>query len=190
MRPSDLAITAGLSLITLAVVWRCVRAIRNRRRIAALLRSDDPVARCHGLDILAERGLRSHARQLVRLTMRENNPDVRAALLTAVARTQWEPVDHAALIELRAWARARTAESRARDKADGEALESPGRASRPVDAAMTRDERPLRARPRRDRSLVDRLERILGEPILAVRLEFVDGTVDVDLQAQEEIHCV
>lgn len=186
MRPPELAIVIGATLIAVAIAWRVVNATRARRRIRRLLQSEDPVARVHGLDILSERGLRSQARTLVRMSTAETNPDVRAALLTAIARTQWEPVNHAALVELRAWARLRAAEVPA---------EATGVPAAPVEEVAPprtqRENRPLRAsRPTRDRSLVDRLERVLGEPVFAVRLEWADGSIEVDVQTQEEMHCV
>ncbi len=186
MRPPEIVIAIGLALIFGAVTWRVFRAAKTRRRITGLLRSDDPVQRSHALDILGERGLRSHAKHLLEMSMSEENPDVRAALLTAIARTQWEPVDHTALIELRAWARARTSETRATEPA----LDSPTGPPARTAARTPRENRPLRVtRQGRDRSVVDRLERILNEPILAVRLESLDGTVEVDVQLQEEVNC-
>lgn len=187
MRLPEATIALGVALIATAIAWRVASVARARKRLRSLLRSDDPVARIHALELVGERGLRSQSKTLLRMTTNEDNPDVRAALLTAIARTQWEPANHPALVELRAWARARSS-----DAAPLPTSIAPRPAANAPRVSERRDDRPLRAQraPARDRSLVERLERMLGEAVLAVRLERADGFVEVDVQLQEEVHCV
>lgn len=181
-----MVVLGGLALITCAIVWRLVSAERVGRRMRVLLGSSDPVERIHAIDILSERGLRSQARTLVRMTTTEKDLDVRAALLAAIARTQWEPANHPALIELRAWARLRAAQV----PTDQEANASP-KLEGPAARSWARENRPLRAdRQSHDPALVDRIELLLGTPVLAIRLERADGTVEVDVQLQGDVHCV
>ncbi|MBV9410902.1 MAG: ATP-grasp domain-containing protein [Acidimicrobiia bacterium] len=98
------AALAGVVLLLTAAVWaaRLRRDAVRQLRLAIL--DPDPSTRKAAVLVAAERGLAPFADVLVERVRDERSPQVRRALAEAVARSQWEPADSSALVELRVWA--------------------------------------------------------------------------------------
>lgn len=94
----------GTAAVLAALVWRQVQRIRARTQLARALRDADPVRRRAAVAVAVEQGLRRHAALLCDRVSAETDPGVRAALVTAVLRGAWEPVDRRDVLRLRLWA--------------------------------------------------------------------------------------
>ncbi|HVT78602.1 MAG TPA: hypothetical protein VHD87_16300 [Acidimicrobiales bacterium] len=174
--PEIALLVVGAALVAAAVVWRAAVRLRARRRVRQLLRAPEASARRSALDLLGNDGLSAHANALVDLVAHEHDPSVLDAVADLVARNSWEPADQPRLIELRLWARGRLSAQQTQT-----APLAPARSPRPQPepAPAPHDEpRPLRLD---GDPLLRRLERALGERVLAVRIQRPDGTVELDV---------
>jgi len=96
----------GLALLSAAVAWRLVRALRVRRGVRAGLTDGDVDVRVAAVTQAAELGLATTAPALLRAARSEEDPDVLAAIVRSVAARQWEPASTGKIVELRLWAKA------------------------------------------------------------------------------------
>ena len=95
---------AGGLLLLLASAWRLSRARRARTVLRQALVSPDPSVRRAAIRVAGDEGLVRHARVLLELAEREDDPTVRATLAEVVLRNQWEPAGVGSIVRLRLWA--------------------------------------------------------------------------------------
>jgi hypothetical protein len=195
--PEIALLVIGVALLVGAAAWRTAVRLSAKRRVRQLLRAPDPTVRRSALDLVGNDGLASHANALVELVHHETDPAVLDAVADLVARNSWEPADQPRLVELRLWARGRlTAQQttqpahlaregipRPQPKPVPEPVPEPVATPRPVlEQRPVVEQRPLRLD---GDPLLRRLERALGERVLAVRIQRPDGTVELDVFDQE-----
>lgn len=121
-------VLAGVAAVAAGIVWRAVTRSRADAALDAALADPDPVVRAAAVAVAASGGLARHAARLLALVEREQHPVVLDAVVTAVERNQWEPLDHQGLVALRLWAAQRRVVGRS----------APGRA-RPTPVIDLRD---------------------------------------------------
>lgn len=157
---------AGALLAGGALLWRVRARRRARRSLTGALTDPDPTVRRSALMTVGSHGLGPFVDVLLARARDEQDPDVRRTIADVVLHNQWEPADTPALVDLRLWAHTERgtrpppdvrAESRTTGSATAPKATSPA-GSEPCDAA----------------TLVSRLERALGQRVLAFRLD-VDG---------------
>ena len=102
---ADLAIgVCGAALLGGAVAWRMSTRRGARATLRSALTSPNPASRIAALNIVASEGVASYVDLLRQRAAVESDPEVRRTLAEVIARSQWEPVDDQALVELRLWA--------------------------------------------------------------------------------------
>jgi hypothetical protein len=104
-------LAAGGVLVVLAFVWRLL-TLRNRRarvraRLEAALADPTPSVRRAAITVATQQGLSPVAGPLLNAILSETDPTVLDAIALAVARNQWEPLDHPLVVEVRLWAQRR-----------------------------------------------------------------------------------
>jgi hypothetical protein len=175
-------VAVGVALLVGAAGWRTAVRYRAKQRVRQLLHAPDPSARRSALDLVGNDGLSAHAGALVDLVRAETDPTVLDAVADLVGRNSWEPADQPRLIDLRLWARGRLTAQQT-TQAPHLAREGIPRPQPEPPQPEPRAPRPAEPRPLRlDRDpLLRRLERALGERVLAVRIQRPDGTVELDV---------
>ena len=98
------ALAVALAAVVGALGWRAVVRARTRRAVLRGLADPDPQRRIAMISAVTAQGVGTYASPLLRLARRENEPAVRIALASAVARNQWEPASDRRLVALRVWA--------------------------------------------------------------------------------------
>ena len=105
MSPLELSfLAAGVGAVGLALLWRALARRRARTVLRRALADPDPTQRRVAVQVAARQGLGRHAKVLLDLARREEDPVVLRALADEVVRNQWEPDDQRRLVELRLWA--------------------------------------------------------------------------------------
>jgi carbamoyl-phosphate synthase large subunit len=94
----------GAALLGGAVTWRLTTRRGARATLRTALASANPASRIAALNIVASEGVAAYVDLLRQRAAVESDPEVRRTLAEVIARSQWEPVDDQALVELRLWA--------------------------------------------------------------------------------------
>lgn len=103
----------GISAVAAGLAWRVVARSRADAVLDAALADHDPVVRAAAVSVAASGGLARHATRLLALVEHEDHPVVLDAVVSAVERNQWEPLDDKGLVALRLWAARRRVPGRA-----------------------------------------------------------------------------
>jgi hypothetical protein len=159
------AIVSGGALVAGAVGWGTQSHRLERRRIRAELTDADSSVRAARLRDFGERPLAPYARALVAIARDDPDAQVQDALIALVSRRQWEPLDNAALVELRRRA--------------GELLKDLGPA---IHGGPTSLHESTHCAERADfgaGELFAAVEAALGEPVRELRVHVARGTIDV-----------
>ena len=98
------AAVCGAALLGGAVAWRTTARRGARATLRSAISSPNPASRIAALNIVASEGVASYVELLRQRAAVEADPGVRRALAEVIARSQWEPADDQALVELRLWA--------------------------------------------------------------------------------------
>ena len=112
--------------------WRTAARLQVRRHLAGALRHPSPRVRADAVAVLGERGIAAHSRRLLELACTEADDTVIRELLAVVRRTQWEPADRRALLELRMWARHLSAGPEQVSAVEDSPVHGPAAAASPV----------------------------------------------------------
>ncbi len=94
----------GAGLVGGALAWRVTTRRAARATLKSALTSANAASRMAALNIVASEGVTAYADLLRQRAAVESNPEVRRTLAEVIARSQWEPADDQALVELRLWA--------------------------------------------------------------------------------------
>jgi len=102
--PMVLVATAGVGVVAVGTRWRHKQVKMAQRKLMVGLTHPSVSLRKEAIRVATGMGLARTAEQLLHVATWEEDPDVQAALASAIASRQWEPVSTPHAVTLRRWA--------------------------------------------------------------------------------------